>query len=335
MEKRTLSLIDANLNRAKEGLRVTEDIARFVLANKKLTKKLKKLRHQITLAGISVGKLVLSRKTDVGARLENRMERLRKDYYDIVRANFCRTAEALRVLEEFSKLTNVKASKEFKKIRFQLYLLEKEMIKELNKNTFKSGLYLIVCPERTPNCIKVIQEGIKGGVEIVQLRAKEMTDNKILALARRIRAITKKAGVFFIINDRIDIALAADVDGVHLGQDDLPIKEAKQLLEDKIIGISTHSVSEALKAQKEGADYIGLGPIFYTETKIRQALGIKIITRVRRAIKIPIVAIGVINKDNAQEVLKAGADCVAVISAICNAKNVAKAARELAIISKK
>ena len=121
MEKRTLSLIDANLNRAKEGLRVTEDIARFVLANKKLTKKLKKLRHQITLAGISVGKLVLSRKTDVGARLENRMERLRKDYYDIVRANFCRTAEALRVLEEFSKLTNVKASKEFKKIRFLIF----------------------------------------------------------------------------------------------------------------------------------------------------------------------------------------------------------------------
>ena len=330
-----LSIIDANLNRAKEGLRVVEDIARFVLVNKKLTQKLKELRHHITLAGISVGKLVLSRKTDVGAKLENRTEILRKNYYDIIGANFSRTAEALRVLEEFSKLTNVKASKEFKAIRFKLYLLEKEMIQELNKNTFKSGLYLIVCPERTPNCVKVIQEGIKGGVEIVQLRAKEMTDNKILVLAKRIRIITKKAGVLFIINDRIDIALATDADGVHLGQSDLPIKEAKQILEDKIIGISTHSVSEALKAQRDGADYIGLGPIFYTETKVGQALGVKIIIKVRRAIKIPIVAIGGINKNNTEEVLKAGADCVAVISAICNAKNVTKAARELATISKK
>ncbi|MCK5044667.1 thiamine phosphate synthase [Candidatus Parcubacteria bacterium] len=208
------------------------------------------------------------------------------------------------------------------------------MIKELSKTSFKAGFYLIVCPEITPNCVKIVQEAIKGGAEIVQLRAKEMADDKVFALAKRIRAITKETGVFFIINDRVDIALAADADGVHLGQDDLPIKAAKQLLEGKTIGISTHSLKEALKAQKEGADYIGLGPIFHTETKQGKALGIEMITRVKKAIKIPIVAIGGINKNNAEGILKAGADSIAVVSAVCNAKNVKKAAQELASLNR-
>ncbi len=324
-----LSLIDANLNRAKEGLRVTEDIARFILADKGLTQEIKQARHQITSAGI---KLILSRNKDVGARLENKTEMLRKDYQDIAQANFCRTEEALRVLEEFSKLTDVKASKKFKEIRFKLYLLEKEMIKELNKTNFKSGLYLIVCPELSKNCLEIVQKGIKGGVKIIQLRAKEMPDNKVLALAKKIRAITKKAKVQFIVNDRVDVALAVDADGVHLGQDDLPIKAAKQLLEGKIIGISVHSVPEAVKAEKQGADYVGLGQIFHTETKQGKVLGVKMIPRVKKAIRIPLVAIGGINKNNAQEVLRAGADCVAVVSAICDAKDVAKAARELATL---
>ncbi|MFH1657447.1 MAG: thiamine phosphate synthase [bacterium] len=209
------------------------------------------------------------------------------------------------------------------------------MIKEPDKISFKSGLYLIVCPQITSNCIEIVRKGIKGGVKIVQLRAKEMPDNKVLALAKQIRIITKKNQVQFVINDRLDIALAVEADGVHLGQDDLPIKEAKQLLKDKIIGISVHSLKEAVRAEKQGADYIGLGPIFQTKTKVSKALGIKIITQIKKEIKIPIVAIGGINKDNAQEVLAAGASCVAVVSTICGAKDIAKAAKELATISKK
>ena len=159
---------------------------------------------------------------------------------------------------------------------------------------------------------------IDNGIKIIQLRYKVNNKETILETAKQLRELTKEKGVILIINDHIDIAKEVDADGVHLGQDDTPIEEARNLLNNKIIGISCHSLKQAIKAEKDGADYIGIGPIFKTQTKDYQEIGSNIITNVKNSIKIPFIAIGGIDKDNIDEVLNAGATRVAIISALLN-----------------
>jgi thiamine-phosphate pyrophosphorylase len=144
-------------------------------------------------------------------------------------------------------------------------------------------------------------------------------------LARRVREQTRAAGCQLIVNDRIDIALACDADGVHLGQEDLPLAAGKKLLGDRIVGISTHDIAQAKEAERNGADYVGFGPLFGTTTKDTglSARGIDMLKQIRAAIKIPIVAIGGINESNAQEVWQAGADSAAIISDILGADDIA------------
>lgn len=182
---------------------------------------------------------------------------------------------------------------------------------------------------------------ISGGADVIQLRFKPASCisrknksqpglEKIINDARRIARLSKKHKVLFIINDRVDIAKAADADGVHLGQDDLPIFCARKLLgKNKIIGISTHSVKEALKAQKQKADYISLGPIFRTPTKPEyRATGLALIKKLRSRLHVPFLAIGGITLNNLDQVLDAGAKRVAVVRAICKSKNMAKTIKQ-------
>lgn len=182
------------------------------------------------------------------------------------------------------------------------------------------GLYVITDEEiakRTHE--EIASEAIKGGADTIQLRDKKNSIEKIYREAKKIRSLIPKDKILFIVDDRVDIALASDADGVHLGKDDLPINVAREILgKDKIIGISCDSVQETIKAEKAGADYVSLGPIFPTMTKkdIPSPLGIKVIKEVKKAVSIPIVAIGGINEKNIKEVLKAGADSIAMISAI-------------------
>ena len=191
-------------------------------------------------------------------------------------------------------------------------------------------LYVIVdrktCGERS--VIYVVKEAIAGGADVIQLRDKNATAKELIKVGRPIRQLTRKAKVLFIINDRSDIAKAVDADGVHLGQDDSPIKVARSILgRNKIIGLSTHSLSQAKEAQKNGADYIGVGPIFATPTKPEyKAVGLDLIKKVKRVIKIPFVAIGGIDTSNIDEILSAGANRVAVVRAVCGAKNIRRAA---------
>lgn len=178
----------------------------------------------------------------------------------------------------------------------------------------------------------ILSQLLKGGARILQLRAKEMAANKSLKLAGEIREMTRAAGSLFIVNDRIDIALAAHADGVHLGQEDLPLYIARQLLgRDKIIGISTHDLAQAGEAEKGGADYIGFGPIFGTSTKETgySARGLEMLKEVRKAVKIPIVAIGGINETNVAQVWEAGADSAAIISDLMGAEDVAGKVRRI------
>lgn len=189
------------------------------------------------------------------------------------------------------------------------------------------GLYAILDPEQTHGRAPeiVLQGLLNGGVKILQLRVKAMMPVDFLTLASHVRAQTRAAGCQLIVNDRIDIALACDADGVHLGQEDLPLAAGKKLMAGKIVGISTHDVEQATQAERNGADYIGFGPMFGTSTKATglTARGIDMLKQIRAAVKIPIVAIGGITEANVKEVWQAGADSAAIISDILSAEDVA------------
>ena len=187
------------------------------------------------------------------------------------------------------------------------------------------------------NIGKTAEAIIDGGAKILQLRAKSLSSKEFLETARIIRKITKDKGTVFIVNDRVDIALLTDADGVHLGQDDLPVKEARRLLgNNKIIGYSTHNLREALEAVRLPVDYISFGPIFPTKTKedVQTPKGLKLLSEVRKAVEIPIVAIGGITETNMAHVLKEGVESVAMISEILTSLDISKKLNRLIAIAK-
>ncbi len=164
---------------------------------------------------------------------------------------------------------------------------------------------------------QITRRAIAAGIRIIQLRERHLSKKDIYREAVVIREITQKHRAIFIINDYTDIALAVDADGVHLGQEDMPIKEARKIMGKKLIGISTHSLGQAVRARDAGADYIGFGPVFHTDTKCGgRPVGISALSEIRAHINIPIVAIGGITWENVGEVLSAGADAAAVVSGI-------------------
>jgi len=181
----------------------------------------------------------------------------------------------------------------------------------------------------------LLAAAIEGGCRMVQLREKEWPSGRVLPLAQRLRARCRATGVTFVVNDRVDLALALDADGVHLGQDDLPARLARPLLAPgMILGISTHSVSQARAAQADGADYVAVGSMFATRSKAEfELVGPELVRKLRAEIRVPLVGIGGITHDNVDEVIRAGADGVAVISAVCAADDPrAASARFVALI---
>jgi len=170
---------------------------------------------------------------------------------------------------------------------------------------------------------------IAGGAKIVQLRNKKLSKKDFYALALEFRKKTLENEVILIINDHMDIALAVKADGVHLGQEDLPLQVARRLAPEMIIGVSTHNLDEALVAEQSGATYINIGPIFKTQTKDMQPIGIEAIKQIAPKIKIPFTVMGGITLDNIDQVLKAGARRIAVVTAITRAENMKKATKEL------
>ena len=195
------------------------------------------------------------------------------------------------------------------------------------------GLYLITDASLIHDLTvpEAVEKAILGGLKLVQYREKNLSPSKCYEVAEMLRRLTRKAGAIFIVNDDVSLALAVDADGVHLGQEDLPIQEARKILgHRKLIGVSTHSVQEALAAEQAGADYIGLGPIYSTTTKqTRPPLGCGVIRRAIEEVKIPVFAIGGINRTNLREVLMAGATGVAIVSVILNDPDITQASRDL------
>ncbi|MBI4387939.1 MAG: thiamine phosphate synthase [Candidatus Omnitrophica bacterium] len=179
---------------------------------------------------------------------------------------------------------------------------------------------------------RVIEQVVQGGVDVVQLRSKTLSDREFLKIGYEIRKVTQKYQRLFFVNDRLDLALALEADGVHLGQDDLPLAVARKLAKQRklLIGKSTHSLAQAKQAEREGADYIGFGPIFKTPTKPNYfAIGFKEISKLKQAIKIPFACIGGINATNIDQLVQAGVERVAVVRAIFNESNPFEAAKEL------
>lgn len=196
------------------------------------------------------------------------------------------------------------------------------------------SVYLVT--DRSLSCgrstAEVVEAAVAGGVSCVQLREKHLPVRDMIAEAKRLVALLRPRNIPLIVNDRVDVALAADADGVHLGQSDMHIHDARRILgPGRIIGISAESVDDAVCAEREGADYIGISPVFATATKedIVEPLGLDGVQQIRRRVALPLVGIGGISSGNAAEVVQAGADGVAVVSAIVSARCPETSAREL------
>jgi thiamine-phosphate pyrophosphorylase len=184
--------------------------------------------------------------------------------------------------------------------------------------------------------LQIAEAAIRGGADVVQLRDKTASSRRLYDIAMQLRRLTREAGVPFVVNDRLDVALAADADGVHVGREDLPASVVRRILgPGKLLGVSAETVEEAVTAEKEGADYLGVGPVYEargSKADAGEPLGLDLIARIRRDCRLPIVAIGGINAENARSVRDAGADAAAVISAVASAEDVAQAARILKLV---
>jgi len=331
-------ILDANVNRAAEGIRVVEDICRFNYEDENLTKKLRDIRHKIrkNLKHLDE-KLLKCRDSahDIGKKITKQSKIDKKESVaQIITANFKRALEALRVIEEIGKTTPdmYDIGKEYEAIRYELYYLEKEVLILSTKKSLPSGIYGITF-ERFSNGrsnIEVVQEMIKANIKVIQYREKDKSFKEMYKEAKILREMTKKAGVLFIVNDHVELAMMVDADGVHIGDDDWPLKEVRKLVgEDKIIGLSTHSKDQALRAVELGADYIGVGPIYDTETKDYATVGIEYLEFVAQNISIPFVAIGGIKEHNIKEVIDAGARSVALVTEITQAKDIVKKVKSI------
>lgn len=335
-------IIDANVNRASEGLRVLEDIARFAYNNQNLSNKLRKMRHDTRKNIESIFLVCIDKrdaKNDVGHVISNNSNIDNKNNIrELIIANFKRFQEAVRTVEETLKiLKNYELSKKYEKIRFYSYDIEKEYIQTLFSDklrNFRAGIYCITAHEFScgRSNIDIVKDMINSGIKIIQYREKDKTMLEKYKECEKIREITKENDITFIVNDDIHIAKAVNADGVHVGQDDIPIEVVRELVgHNMIIGLSTHSPEQCDDAIKRGADYIGVGPVFKTYTKkdVCDPVGLKYLQYVVKNANIPFVAIGGIKQDNIDCVLEKGAKVIALVTEIVGAEDVNQKIRKL------
>jgi thiamine-phosphate pyrophosphorylase len=339
-------MIDANLNRSSEGLRVLEDVARFLLNDAELSQRLKDIRHALARETKSLSVGLLSKRDsehDVGARMgagyEPETKQSLQDLSGLVTANAKRVEESLRVVEELAKLPEISStlnSASFEQTRFALYTLERDLISRISRrDKIKRmlGLYVILDKQFLVDRdeLDIAGQIIEGGARVIQLRDKQSKKGELLLVAQKLKELCSQADVLFIINDYLDLAMAVDADGLHVGQEDLPLSVIRRELPvDKIVGCSVTTLSQATKAQAEGADYIAVGSIFPTTTKKgATVVGVDMLKELKRTVSIPLVAIGGINQNNIGEVVSAGADAIAVISAVLGEKDVRGAVQKL------
>ena len=329
MKQAIYRILDANLDRAREGLRIIEEWCRLGLNHQPLAEECKQIRQE--LAQWHSWELRQARDTpgDVGTDLSHPQEEVRDSIDLLLQANLCRAQEALRVLEEYSKLYDPKMAAACKQLRYRVYTIESSLFNSYRLQQLQTAaLYLVTSPE--PEILKTVEAALKGGLTLVQYRDKDGKDSDRLEKAHQLCQLCHQYNALFIVNDRVDIALAVDADGVHLGQHDAPVSFAREILgSHKIVGRSTTNKQELNRAIGERADYVGVGPFYETPTKPgKAALNKEYIDYVKAQCPVPWFAIGGIDLNNLDAVLTVGAQRVAVVRAIMQAEQPSQVTRQ-------
>jgi thiamine-phosphate pyrophosphorylase len=333
---KTLRVIDASLNRLTEALKVVEEICRLELEAPEFVRRVRSLRRDLNPIVIPLRRQVIGyrdSRADLG-RKSGFDKTGRADLGEVLAANLKRAQEACRILEEVTKVETWGLSPDFKKTRFALYDLEQEIAARLARS-LDLRLYVVLDTATIgrKRLASIARELAGAQVGVVQLREpKALPAREFLRDASAVKKALAGTRTKLIINDRADIALAIGADGVHLGQSDMPLRLARRMLPlTMAIGVSVASPAQARQAEHEGADYLGAGAIFATPSKPEaDAIGIAGLNAIGKATRLPLVAIGGINAANARQVLSAGADGVAVISAVFGAGNIRANLRKLA-----
>lgn len=327
-------ILDANLNRAREAMRVMEEYARFALEDATLSAALKDLRHQL-VASVPrdwVSGLNAHRDTprDIGTTMEAAGEYRRADAADVALASCKRLAEALRVLEEYSKTLDAQFAAQIERMRYRAYELERRLIiTGAARDRFGSARLYVILTEALcrDDWWSTAGKIVAAGVDVLQLREKHLSDAELLHRARRLASHCRAHNVLFIVNDRPDIAVLAGAAGVHAGQDDLPVADVRRVVPSSmLVGASTHTEEQVDRAIEMAPDYIAVGPMFPSITKPQDHVpGPNLLKRARGRTGLPLVAIGGIDQGRAREVLAAGPVCLCVCGAVLSAPDPAKA----------
>lgn len=310
-------ILDANLDRCREGIRIIEEWCRFALNDAPLAETCKKIRQSIAQWHTEDIRQARNTPDDCGTTLTHPQEERRESPQQVLHINLARTQEALRVLEEYGKLYHPQMGTTFKQLRYQVYSLESRLFSSSPQGKLNtSQLYLVTSP--SDRLFSIVEASLKGGLSLVQYRNKEGEDNIQIAEGTKLCELCHEYGALFLMNDRADLALAVNADGVHLGQQDIPISIARQILgPNKIIGRSTTNPHELQNAIKEGADYVGVGPVYKTPTKPGKApVGLDYVRYAAQHCPIPWFAIGGIDSSNIESVIAADGKRVAVVRSI-------------------
>ncbi len=335
---RVLRVIDAAANRAREALRVVEDHVRFILDDRHLTGQCKQLRHDLAavLNRIPTEHLLAGRETqaDVGTALTTSSEARRENSAGVLRANFMRLQEALRSLEEFGKLLDPDMAAAIKQLRYGTYTLQRAV--EITRTSLQrldaAKLYVLIDGCASVEAFQRLARSlVEAGVDMLQLRDKQLDDRRLLQRARLLRELTSGGHTLCIINDRPDLAVLSRADGVHIGQEELTVKDARTIVgPEALIGVSTHSIEQARQAVLDGANYLGVGPTFPSGTKqFDEFPGLDLLHAVATEIRLPAFAIGGITPENLPKVLSTRITRVAAGGAITMADDAAAVARRM------
>ncbi len=338
----TYRILDASANRAFEGIRTLEEFARFVLDDASLAEPLKSLRHELALAleVLSRKKLLQARDTsgDVGTELKTRGEYQRPNAASVVAAAASRLQQALRCLEEYGKTISMEMAIKIESLRYRSYDLcaQLELVcltANPNREKLRTSCLYVLCDGATDEDLfsQRLKQCVDGGVDVIQLRDRRLTDRQLLERAEIAVALLRDSQVLFIVNDRVDIAVACGADGVHVGQDELTVEAVRKVAGNNLlVGVSTHSIDQARQAVIDGADYIGVGPCFPSQTKSFDSfVGTELLKQVSQEIAIAAFAIGGVSLENVVNVVNSGINRIAVSAAVCGASDVIGAAREL------
>ena len=325
-------LIDANTNRAAEGLRVLEDLARFVLDDASLSAEAKQLRHALRALAAGTGIAQRDTANDVGTAISTADEGVRADLLALVRANAARVQEALRAIEECLKLSNPGAAAECEQLRYRSYQLEQALVGRIPAARIAATrLYVLVDTSCTDDPVAVAAAAVRGGAGVVQLRAKNLSEPAYAALAQQVQDAVRAAGGLFVVNDHVAVAAALRSDGIHVGQDDLSPALVRRVVGPLCaIGLSTHTREQVIAAHAEPIDYLGIGPMFATSTKAHEPVrGPELLAAVRRELRLPSFAIGGLDAERIASLRDQLPHGVAVAGAVCRAADPERACAEL------